>query len=631
MQSPAPKTTRQPLLHDAVVTFRAPAQAWSRSDGSMGAGAIDGIYLSDVRVIRTLDVTVDGASPEHIATLHDAADRSRFVSLLRGLDAAGADPDVRGELSLEVSPSGARHTFTLTSRRDRIVTATVRIALRPALDDVQVVKAGMLGDRPEVRIAGDTATWGGGGISASLRAEGADLREAAGLVEATWSVEVPPDGAESVSILVLAADELAVVTAPAAPSQWTTPPTETIDDRLRRWVDRSLGDLDALRLATTTAPDCPFVAAGAPWFFTLFGRDALWVARFLVPLGSDIPIGTLRSLAALQGITTDPETAEQPGKILHELRRGEFSIPGEALVLPPRYFGTVDATALWICLLADLHRAGHPLAELREFRPALEAALVWMRDFGDSDGDGLLEYIDETGHGLSNQGWKDSGDSVQWRDGSLAEGPLALCEVQAYAVEAALGGAELLDALGGDGKPWRDWATKVTDAFRASFWVETPEGRYPAIALDGAKRAVDTLTSNIGHLLGTGLLDADESRLVAAHLTSPALSSGYGVRTLSTGASGFWPLGYHVGSVWTHDTAIAVRGLVADGFHAHAAELTEGLLRTAVAFDYRIPELYSGDAAADVPAPVPYPAACRPQGWSAASAIAVLSASQSRG
>jgi glycogen debranching enzyme len=166
----------------------------------------------------------------------------------------------------------------------------------------------------------------------------------------------------------------------------------------------------------------------------------------------------------------------------------------------------------------------------------------------------------------------------------------------------------------------------VSDAFRAKFWIDTPEGRYPAIALDGAKRPVDTLTSNLGHLLGTGLLSAEESRLVADHLVSASLASGYGLRTLSTGAAGYWPLGYHVGSVWTHDTAIAVSGLAREGFAVEAAELAEGLLRAAVAFDYRVPELYSGDGADVSPAPVPYPAACRPQGWSAASAIAVHTA-----
>jgi len=634
MQAATPTPALQPLLHDAVATLRAPAQAWSRPDGSMGGapsagGSIDGVYVSDVRVLRELALTVDDRPVEHVATLQDAADRTRFVSVVRALDGPGADPDVRGTLTRDVTAAGAAHTFELASRLAHPVSARIRFLLAPSLDDVQVVKAGIAGGFPVVTVDGETATWGGDGIAAKLRAAGATLDHSSGVLELTWDVEVPARGSVAVAFDVAAVDAAAVVTAPGRPAPWTAPVAPG-DDRLRRWVDRSLTDLDALRLSTTATPDAEFVAAGAPWFLTLFGRDALWVARFLVPLGSGIPLGTLRTLAAMQGTGTDPMTAEQPGKILHELRRGEFGIPGEGVVLPPRYFGTIDATALWICLLVDLHRAGHPLDELREFQPALEAALTWMRDFGDSDGDGLLEYIDESGQGLSNQGWKDSGDSVQWRDGTLATGPVALCEVQAYAVEAALGGAALLDAFGGDGAPWRAWAQTVSDAFRASFWVETSEGRYPAIALDGAKRPVDTLTSNLGHLLGTGLLSADEERVVAAKLVSPSLSSGFGLRTLSTGADGYWPLGYHVGSVWTHDTAIAVRGLAASGFTDEAAELAEGLLRAAAAFDYRIPELYSGDASAAAPAPVPYPAACRPQGWSAASSIAVLSAIRQR-
>jgi len=625
MQAHTPGPALQPLLHDAVATLRAPAQAWSRPDGSMGAGGIDGVYVSDVRILRELSVTVDDRPIEHIATLQDAADRTRFVSLVRVLDGPGADPDVRATLTRAVSSSGAHHAFELTSRLPHPVSTRVRFVLEPSLDDVQVVKAGLAGGFPVVTVDGVRAGWSGDGVTATLEAPGARVAHSAGVLELGWDVEVPARGTVAVGFDLTATDAAAVVVAPGGRAPWTAPAAPA-DDRLARWIDRSLADLDALRLSTTATPGAEFVAAGAPWFLTLFGRDALWVARFLVPLGSGIPLGTLRTLAALQGTGVDPMTAEQPGKILHELRRGEFGIPGEGVVLPPRYFGTVDATALWICLLADLHRAGHPLDELREFRPALEAALAWMRDFGDSDGDGLLEYIDESGHGLSNQGWKDSGDSVQWRDGTLADGPVALCEVQAYAVEAALGGASLLDALGGDGAPWRAWAAQVTEAFRASFWVDTPEGRYPAIALDGAKRPVDTLTSNLGHLLGTGLLNADEERVVAAHLIAPSLASGFGLRTLSTGADGYWPLGYHIGSVWTHDTAIAVRGLAASGFADEAADLAEGLLRAAVAFDYRIPELYSGDAAADAPAPVPYPAACRPQGWSAASAIAVLAA-----
>jgi glycogen debranching enzyme len=250
-----------------------------------------------------------------------------------------------------------------------------------------------------------------------------------------------------------------------------------------------------------------------------------------------------------------------------------------------------------------------------------------MRDYGDSDGDGFLEYVDTTGHGLANQGWKDSGDSIQWNDGTLAEGPIALCEVQGYAYEAAMGGAALLEAFGRPGAAeWRAWAAALKARFADAFWIDDPAGPYPAVALDAAKRPVDSLTSNIGHLLGSGILTAEQSRLIADRLVSPELASGYGLRTMSSAAGGYWPLSYHGGSVWAHDTAIAITGLAREG-HAEAAEtLADGLLAAAEGFGYRMPELHSGDSAADTRSPIPYPAACRPQAWSAAAAVAVLSA-----
>jgi glycogen debranching enzyme len=216
---------------------------------------------------------------------------------------------------------------------------------------------------------------------------------------------------------------------------------------------------------------------------------------------------------------------------------------------------------------------------------------------------------------------------VQWRDGSLAQGPIALCEVQAYAYQAAMRGGELLGRFGVRGAgEWPEWAVRLQDAFRQRYWINDPAGAYPAIALDAHKRPVDTLTSNIGHLLGTGLLHPDEAALVARRLVSPELASGFGLRTLSTASAGYWPLSYHDGSVWAHDTAIAIAGLTRDGFIDEARQLSEGLLRAAEAFDYRMPELHSGDALADAPAPAPYPAACRPQAWSAAAAVTVLAA-----
>ncbi|MFZ4894789.1 amylo-alpha-1,6-glucosidase [Plantibacter sp. Mn2098] len=392
-------------------------------------------------------------------------------------------------------------------------------------------------------------------------------------------------------------------------------------------MDAALADLDALRLTTTAAPGEEFLAAGAPWFFTLFGRDSIWAARLLLPVTTGIAASTLRVLAGLQGRESVDSTAEQPGKIMHELRPGVLEIPGEDVSLPPLYYGTIDATPLWVCLLHDAWRAGMPDDDVLALLPALEAALVWMRDFGDSDGDGYLEYVDTTGHGLANQGWKDSGDSIQWNDGSLADGPIALCEVQGYAYEAAVHGADLLEAFGGEGAAqWREWAAALRARFNDDFWIDDAAGGYPAVALDSAKQRVDSVTSNIGHLLATGILDDERASAVAARLVTPQLSSGFGLRTLSTAAGGFWPLSYHGGSVWTHDTAIVISGLASAGFGAEAASLSRGLLDAAEGFAFRMPELHSGDAAADIASPVPYPAACRPQAWSAAAAIAVHAA-----
>jgi glycogen debranching enzyme len=448
----------------------------------------------------------------------------------------------------------------------------------------------------------------------------------AGLV-VEWVAVVPARGSVTVGHDLVATAPDAVVRGVRSPHHWAELDPAPRDDRLARWIDRARDDLAALRLTTTDAPDDVFYAAGAPWFFTLFGRDSLWAARFTLPVDLTVASGTLRVLAGLQGTRHVPETAEQPGKIMHELRQQTLTIPGEDVSLPPLYYGTVDATALWVCLLHDAWRWGLPDSEVEALLPHLEAALAWMRDSGDSDGDLLLEYVDETGHGLANQGWKDSGDSVQWRDGTLAEGPIALCEVQAYAYEAAVHGADLLDAFGREGgDAWRTWAGRLRDRFRASFWVDDAAGAYPAIALDVAKRPVDTVTSNLGHLLGTGLLDPDEEALVASRLVSPELSSGFGLRTMSTDSAGYWPLSYHGGSVWTHDTAIAVQGLARAGFADEAALLAEGLLAAAPAFDHRMPELHSGDSSREVPSPVPYPASCRPQAWSAAAAVAVWSA-----
>ncbi|MDY7528736.1 MULTISPECIES: glycogen debranching N-terminal domain-containing protein [unclassified Cryobacterium] len=646
----------QPLLHDSTIVLAAPTQAWSRPDGRTEL-PIHGLYHADTRVLSGWDVSVGGAHGEAIAQAGRGSGEVTFTSLLRHLDDATADPRLRLEVTRTVSAGRMRERITIRSGLGHTVSTTIALRVHPDFSDMQTVKAGLADpksrrafpteDLPETPVVdletladgirlstpsvtavlrfGSDATLAQTPASAAGGAHRAGTDAAAPVVAASWAVEVPAHGTATVEWTVDVEHRATVVQAAEGLPEWDGVTVHSGDARLGRWVQRALDDLSGLRMATTARPDDPFLAAGAPWFFTLFGRDSLWAARFLLPLGTDIAGSTLRLLASLQGTVSDPETAEQPGKIMHELRPGAFSMPGESLNLPPLYYGTVDATPLWICLLNDAWHWGLPDAEVVALLPHLEAALGWMRDSGDSHDDGFLSYVDETGHGLANQGWKDSGDSIQWRDGSLAEGPIALCEVQAYAYQAAIGGAELLEAFGRPGAAeWRTWAANLRARFRASFWIDSPEGRYPAVALDAHKRPVDTVTSNIGHLLGTGLLNDEESALVAARLVSTELNSGFGLRTMSTDSTGYWPLSYHGGSVWTHDTAIAINGLGRAGFGAEAGILIDGLLAAAESFGYRMPELHSGDSAAEFPVAVPYPAACRPQAWSAAAAISVL-------
>ncbi|HEX9226443.1 MAG TPA: amylo-alpha-1,6-glucosidase, partial [Arthrobacter sp.] len=374
----------------------------------------------------------------------------------------------------------------------------------------------------------------------------------------------------------------------------------------------------------------PFLAAGAPWYFTLFGRDSLWAARLLLPLDAGLAAGTLRTLAAFQGTRHDPGAAEEPGKILHELRSKELVLESQGLRLPPVYYGAVDSTPLWLCLLAELGQAGLDDATVRSLLPSAARAVEWLLAAGGAPGrpnSGFLSYQDATGHGLSNQGWKDSGDAMQFRDGRQADGPIALSEVQGYAYQAAVDTADLFDAYGEPGgQALRDFAEALQQNFRERFWVEDDGGPFPAMALDGHGDPLDIPGSNMGHLLGTGILDASEARLVADRLLSPELFSGYGVHTISRRAAGFWPFSYHCGSVWSHDTAIAVRGLLAEGFLAEARTIAEGLLAASSAFGHRLPELFAGITAEEAGHAVPYPASCHPQAWSSASAVVIAQA-----
>ncbi|SDT32008.1 glycogen debranching N-terminal domain-containing protein [Microlunatus soli] len=608
-------TELQPLLHDSEILLKAPSQLWTAAGGDLGDKPIHGFYHGDTRFVRAWELRIDDAVPEPIATAPIDASRARYVSLARTVGVG--DAPVRVERERTVSDGGIDEQITVINPTAESLSAAVTVRIVGDHTPMQLIRGGRAGNSiPEAD---------GQAASMIITADGAHRSEDGLEVTLTWSVQVPADGRSDLQWSLRVQDSAAVVAGATGAPQWDSLQAVTPDSRLRRWIETALDDLAALRMTTVRTPNEPFLAAGAPWFFTLFGRDSIWAARLILSTGTEIAASTLRVLASLQGTSDVADTAEQPGKIMHELRP-DILEAADGLALPPLYYGTVDATALWVILLSEAWQAGMPEDQVRALLPNLEAALQWIDEYSDADGDGFAEYIDRTGHGLANQGWKDSGDSIRWHDGRLADGPIALCEVQGYAYQAAIAGAELLDHFGTDGSGWRDWAAELKQRFADAFWIDDPAGGYPAIALDADKRRVDSVTSNMGHLLGTGILQPGQAELIARRLVSTELNSGYGLRTMSTADAGYWPLSYHCGSVWAHDTAIAINGLVAEGLVAEARVLGEGLLRAADGFGYRMPELHSGDPASQISRPVPSPAACRPQAWSAAAAVAVASA-----
>lgn len=617
-------TGLQPFMNDEVVVLSAPTQVWSRRDGEVGGVPIHGLYHADWRYLSSLRLAVDGR-PLELAGSASQAGRLQVHGLARTVDDPTPDPRVLVVRDREVRPGVVTETLRVRNGLGVVVEAPVELQATIEFTELMTVKAG----RPHPVEIDVTAATGevvatDGTRTLRISADGWPLAAAGDQVVASGLLTVPPGGEVVLSVTFAVDDPSSVVRAGSVPID---PLPSTGDAALDRWAVAAIDDCRSLVL---DAGEGAFTAAGVPWFFTLFGRDSLITARFLLPLSLDLAHSTLTALAARQGRRHDPETAEQPGKILHELRSATLDMPGEGISLPPTYYGTIDATGLWIILLHDAWRAGLERARVEALLPALEAALGWLRDHASPDDSGYLKYIDTTGHGLANQGWKDSGDSIRFGDGSIAQGPIALAEVQAQACLAAENGADLLEEFGHDGSFWREWAQAMRMRFREDFWVDRDGARFPAVALDGRGVPVDSLTSNIGQLIGTTLLTPQEERQLADLLVEPRFASGFGLRTMATTEGGFWPLSYHCGSVWPHDTAIAVEGMLRAGLVSQAEELARQLVRAADAFGSRLPELFSGFSAAEVPMPVAYPASCRPQAWAAAAVVPVHAALTAR-
>ena len=436
-----------------------------------------------------------------------------------------------------------------------------------------------------------------------------------------WQVQSQPEGTAlelTVTVQALQGQETGQAADPAALlaeyAGWQ-PPFSLPKTGDQRVLERSLQDLRSLLFHTAQGP---FPAAGLPWFVAPFGRDSLIIAHLVLPHRPDIALAVARYLAARQGVKHDPATLEEPGKILHEERTGELTRLGLTVFQP--YYGSADATPLFVWLLGELCRLYPELAT--ELKEQWQAALHWMQTDGDPDSDLLIEYTPHA-QGIRNQVWKDSGDSTFGADGQDAEGAIAVIEVQGYAYAAYLAGARLSGMVGESGQAsfYTERARRLREKVQQDFWW--PERGYYVHALDGHKKPLKVLVSNPAHTLWTGIFPPEHAGAVVKAALGPELYSGWGLRTLGTGEARYNPVSYHNGSVWPHDTAVFALGLERYGYEAEARKVARDLFDAASwATDARLPELFAGFAREDGP-PVPYPAACHPQGWDAAIPLAL--------
>ena len=389
-------------------------------------------------------------------------------------------------------------------------------------------------------------------------------------------------------------------------------------EELSQAFQQSVADLASLRMQEEALLLGQLPAAGMPWFMTVFGRDTIITCLQTLLFGPELARNALTVLAQLQATEDDPEIDAEPGKIVHEVRHGKGGIKWF-----PRYYGTVDATPLYLILLSEVWRWTDDLAFVRDCRVPALRALAWIDEYGDLDGDGFVEYRKRSERGLDNQSWKDSGDSQRFSDGSIAEGPIAPVEAQGYVYDAKRRLAELAREV------WREReladrlereAAELRARFDEAFWCDERGGFY-ALALDGEKRRVDSLTSNIGHLLWSGIVPPERVDVIVDRLMGEDLWSGWGARTMSSADAGYNPLAYHNGTVWPHDNSLVAWGLARCARWPEAQRIVRRTLQAAGHFDYQLPEVFAGFSRTETPFAIAYPTAARPQAWAAGAPV----------
>ncbi|MGH9088447.1 MAG: amylo-alpha-1,6-glucosidase [Acidimicrobiales bacterium] len=623
----------------AVTLVEGTSFSIASQNGDIEPGGIDGLFFEDTRFVSTWRLHIDEESPQVLAVVPRHPFAATFVA--RGRPRPGfADSTLLLQRTRYVG-NGMREDLIVHNLSQEQAACTIAFELDADFANVFEVKEAHVRARGhrnvDVERSTMSFTYQLHDATRSLTVRFPDeARVVPGL--ATLDVIVPPGEEWRVSLefkLNVDGDAIELRYRGDDPEEHSVPVR-----RLRAWEqqtprirceDKALEstflqserDLGALRIFDPQRSDRSVIAAGAPWFMTVFGRDSLITSLMTLDVDPSIAAGTLQTLARAQGAHVDDRTEEEPGKILHEMRRGLTGANARAGSI---YYGSIDSTPLFVLTLGALQRWGAPEETVAELLPHADRALEWIERYGDRDGDGFVEYQRATERGLLNQGWKDSFDGISFASGRLAEPPIALCEVQGYVYAAYLARADLAATLGDDAgaRKWRDAADSLKQAFNERFWLE--EQGYFALGLDKEKQPIDSLTSNIGHCLWSGIVDDEKAERVAEHLCGPEMFNGWGIRTLSSSMTRYNPVSYHNGSVWPHDSAICAAGLTRYGFFDLAQRVTLGLFDSAAAFGGRLPELFCGFPREAFPTPVPYPASCSPQSWASAAPFFLLRA-----
>lgn len=622
------------------------------TDGQVRQPSDRGLFFRDTRLLSGWTVEVNGRPwtlLSSAATCHFAAQAVLTNPALPTDDGELPQHSISLTLSRTLGLGGLRETLALRNHNRTAARLVLTVQLRCDFADIFDVKAGRIVSR------GNTASrwFADEGRLETMHANGSfrrgvsvcpadgspkpELRDGA----LSFTAEMAPQGAWTAELLYQVIDGEQRLQAPRASfakqhdceqahalAEWRSQAMRlrTPCAPLQQLYDQSLDDLAALRLPIEgTDATCFVPAAGIPWFAALFGRDSLITALQTVAVYPAFARGALEVLAQYQADGTDDSRDMQPGKIPHELRRGELSELGLGLYRP--YYGTADATALYLVLLHEVWRLTGNKELLEKHLETAERCLQWINNHGDMDGDGFQEYQRRTPGGAENQGWKDSGNAILYEDGENVPAPKATCELQGYVYAAWLGMAAIFEALGQPERAdsLRAQARALYDRFNAAFWDE--EQQFYALCLDPAKRRVMSIASNPGHLLWSGIVPPERAEAVVRRLLAPDMWSGWGVRTLSAAHPAYNPHDYQLGAIWPHDNGLIALGFKRYGFGAEAAQVAKGLVDAGSRFLlHRLPEVFAGTSREDSPFPVQYLGANVPQAWAAGSVFHLVRA-----